>query len=96
MLASEIVSIILILAYTVLLLLYIHYIYIFFIIYSHTTNVKDKECFYIDILRDGSMLSKNDCPKINSATKCPIAWLDTCIKISPVKVSSCLYFYSNS
>jgi len=38
------------------------------------------------------MLSKNDCPIINGATKCPIAWFDKYEKISPVEVSNYLYF----
>nr|XP_012220290.1 PREDICTED: F-box only protein 21-like [Linepithema humile]XP_012220292.1 PREDICTED: F-box only protein 21-like [Linepithema humile] len=54
----------------------------------HTTNLKEQKCFYIDVLRDGSMLSRNDCPIISGATKCPIAWFDKYTKISPVEMMS--------
>ncbi|XP_025263612.1 F-box only protein 21 [Camponotus floridanus] len=52
----------------------------------NTTNSEDKECFYIDVLHRGSILSRNDCPKIRGAKKCPVENFNTYSKISAIEV----------
>ena len=51
----------------------------------NTTNPEDEECFYIDVLHRGSILSRNDCPKIRGAKKCPIENFNTYNKTSPIE-----------
>ncbi|KAL6448759.1 hypothetical protein ACFW04_000514 [Cataglyphis niger] len=52
----------------------------------NTTNSKNEECFYIDVLHHGRILSRNDCPRIRGAKKCPIENFNTYSKASPVEV----------
>lgn len=52
----------------------------------NTTNPEDEECFYIDVLHRGSILSRNDCPKIRGAKKCPIENFNTYNKTSPIEI----------
>lgn len=61
--------------------------------YSNTTNSKNEECFYIDVLHHGRILSRNDCPRIRGAKKCPIENFNTYSKASPVEVGNYLYIY---
>ncbi|XP_029168220.1 F-box only protein 21-like isoform X2 [Nylanderia fulva] len=52
----------------------------------NTTNPEDEECFYIDVLHRGSILTRNDCPKIRGTKKCPIANFSTYNKTSPTEI----------
>lgn len=52
----------------------------------NTTNPEDEECFYIDVLHRGTILSRNDCPRIRGAKKCPIENFNTYNKTSPIEV----------
>ena len=74
-------------------------------IYSNTTNPEDEECFYIDVLHKGSILSRNDCkiryemivklvdPTISDAER-SIENFKTYNKTSPTEVSSYLYVHT--
>lgn len=59
--------------------------------YSNTTNSKNEESFYIDVLHRGRILSRNDCPRIRGAKKCPIENFNTYSKASPVEVGNYIY-----
>ncbi|EZA53435.1 hypothetical protein DMN91_004510 [Ooceraea biroi] len=53
---------------------------------NYNTNPDYEHCFYIDILNNGALLSKNDCPRIRGATKCPIKNFNTYSKINSIQL----------
>ncbi|XP_072744476.1 F-box only protein 21 [Anoplolepis gracilipes] len=52
----------------------------------NTTHPEAEDYFYIDVLHCGSILSRNDCPRIRGAKMCPIKNFNAHSKISPTEV----------
>lgn len=68
------------------------YVYLFFIVCS---NTKDTKYYYIDVFTNGSILSKEDCPRLRGAASCPIKGIFRMhYTLTPVQVSSYSYMVS--